>query len=55
LVAQLSVTICCFFMVLYIVPMGNCHSYASCGQSFYITTFHVDPIELDGPYCSQEK
>jgi hypothetical protein len=24
-----------------------CHTYAFCGQSPYVITFYVDPIELD--------
>jgi hypothetical protein len=24
-----------------------CHTYACCGQSSYVATFHIDPIELD--------
>jgi hypothetical protein len=24
-------------------------------KPYYVATFHVDPIELDGSYCSQEK
>jgi hypothetical protein len=31
-----------------------CHSYASCGQSPYVATFHTDPIELNG-YITPEK
>jgi hypothetical protein len=31
------------------------HSYAFHRQSPYMATFHSNPIELDGPYCSWEK
>jgi hypothetical protein len=31
------------------------HSYASCGQSPYMTTINANPVELDGSYYSQEK
>jgi hypothetical protein len=31
------------------------HSYATCGQSSYVATFHANPIELDRFYRSREK
>jgi hypothetical protein len=35
-----------------LAPVHIHNTYASGEQFSYMTTFHADPIELDGPYCS---
>jgi hypothetical protein len=38
-----------------LTPVQICHMYAIHSQSPYVATFHANPTELKGPYCSWEK
>jgi hypothetical protein len=38
-----------------LVPVHARHTYAFRGQSSYVTTFHVDPTELDGFTVPEKK
>jgi hypothetical protein len=38
-----------------LAPVHIHHLYAFQEKSSYVVTFHIDPTELDGPYCPWEK